>query len=148
MDKFDFIDDVLATLHPGIRQDIDYLWITRDGDGRLENWNAVDFGALDWPAVQAACEAHLHAAQVMAVKVEAGRRILARYPEWEQHNMLARAAALTDVGRANWTAEQQQLSDDLHARWAWVAAVRARSNEIEVMDPLPEDVRDDTLWPA
>jgi hypothetical protein len=63
------------------------------------------------------------------VKIEARRRIEARYPLWKQVNIRASSDA-REVG----------------AMTAYIDAVRARSNEIEAMTPLPEDYRDEKWW--
>jgi hypothetical protein len=83
------------------------------------------------------------------VKAEAARRILARFPDWKQRNMNAQAIALLQslILNGSLTAEEQALSDSLNAAWAAVSAIRAASDAIEAMDPIPLDYADDTLWP-
>jgi predicted house-cleaning NTP pyrophosphatase (Maf/HAM1 superfamily) len=63
---------------------------------------------------------------VAGVKAEAGKRILARYPQYKQANMTARAVELAADNQKTgpeWTA--------IRAAWDWVKAVRAESNRIE-----------------
>lgn len=81
------------------------------------------------------------------VKNEAYRRIVSIVPEWKQRNLTAQAAILADKGRANWTTEELAAWDAGEALWARVAAIRAASNTIEAMDPIPQDFDDDSYWP-
>lgn len=83
---------------------------------------------------------------VTDVKQEAQRRIYELYPQWKQANMIARAVELLQVGQANWSPEEQAEAAALNAAWAWIKAVRAKSNEIELLNPLPEDVTHDSWW--
>lgn len=64
------------------------------------------------------------------VKLEARRRILARYPEWKQLNII----------RAG--------GDDLAKMTAWIDAMRAASDALEAMSPIPADYADDSHWPT
>lgn len=80
------------------------------------------------------------------VKAEANRRILKIVPEWKQRNLLAQAAQLNRKPVADWTAEEQAAVDAGDAIWAQVQAIRAKSDEIEAMDPIPADVTDSALW--
>lgn len=86
--------------------------------------------------------------QKLAVKNEARRRILARFPEWKQTNMVARSVELQDVWRkvGAWTAEEQAEADALAAAWAWIKAIRLRSDQLEALDPIPEDYAADERW--
>lgn len=80
------------------------------------------------------------------IKREAGRRIIAIAPEWRQRNLLAQAAILAAKGRANWTAEEQAAWGAGEALWGRIAAIRAASDVIEDMRPIPSDYRDDKYW--
>jgi len=80
------------------------------------------------------------------VKDEAYRRIIAICPEWKQRNLTAQAAILAEKGRANWTAEELAAWEDGEAIWAQIAAVRAASDVLEAMDPIPDDYIDDKHW--
>jgi len=83
-----------------------------------------------------------------AVKLEARRRIVARYPEWKQANMLARGLELQDIFRrvGAWTAAEQAEAAALDAAWAWIKAIRQASDSIEVMQPIPADFATDARW--
>lgn len=101
------------------------------------------------------------AAQQAAVKAEARRRILARYPEWKQANMLARDGELQaiqlgtmrdDAGNA---VAQRALTDAEKAEhvairkgWDWVKSVRVASDTLEAANPIPLDFTDNKHWPA
>lgn len=82
-----------------------------------------------------------------AVKFEAGRRILEKYPQWRQVNMLARSVELTRKGVAL-TAEEQAEAASLEAAWAWIKSVRTASDAIEALSPIPADFASDHRWPA
>lgn len=85
--------------------------------------------------------------QKLAVKGEARRRIIARFPDWKQTNMVARALELTRKG-AGLTPEEQTEATQLQAAWDWIKAVRAASDALEAMDPIPADFTADQRWPA
>lgn len=80
------------------------------------------------------------------VKDEAYRRIVAICPEWKQRNLTAQAAILAEKGRANWTAEEIAAWEAGEAIWSEIAAIRAKSDEIELMDPIPQDYIEDKWW--
>ena len=85
------------------------------------------------PAVISAAHANaLRADAVMATKAEAGRRILARFPDWKQANMTARAVEIVAAKQGRLLSETETAEETaLHAAWAWIKAVRSRSDEIE-----------------
>lgn len=80
------------------------------------------------------------------VKGEAYRRIVALCPEWRQRNLTAQAAQLAKKGEANWTAEEATAWAAGEALWAQIAAIRAASDIIEAMDPIPTDFAADDYW--
>jgi len=80
------------------------------------------------------------------VKDEAYRRIIAICPEWKQRNLTAQAAILAEKGRDNWTAEELAAWDAGSGIWSEIAAIRAKSDELEAMDPIPLDYMDDKYW--
>ena len=86
-------------------------------------------------------------ATVEMVKAEAGRRIIAICPEWKQRNLTAQAAQLAKKGEANWTPEEADAWAAGEAIWDEIVAVRAASDRIEAMDPIPVDYSLDTYWP-
>lgn len=105
---------------------------------------------IDMTADEVAVMNASHAAnapKAAAVKAEARRRILARYPEWKQANLMARGVALVRKGETQWTAEELTEANSIHAVWDWIKAVRAASNSIEAMTPIPDDFQDDKCWP-
>jgi hypothetical protein len=88
----------------------------------------------------------IRAGRIAAIKAEAERRILAICPEWKQRNLTAQAAILAEKGRSQWTAGELDAWTTGEALWAQVAAIRAASDALEAMDPIPEDITDDTHW--
>lgn len=80
------------------------------------------------------------------VKAEAYRRIVAICPEWKQRNLTAQAVLLVEKGRSNWTAEEQAAWDAGEAIWSQIAAIRAASDVLEALDPIPTDYMDDKHW--
>ena len=80
------------------------------------------------------------------VKQEASRRILAICPEWKQRNLTAQAVQLAKKGEANWTPEEHAAWDAGEALWNQIAAIRAKSDVLEAMDPIPVDYALDTYW--
>lgn len=90
--------------------------------------------------------AQRRAAMVEGVKQEAGRRILAIAPEWKQRNMLARSAQFLRIGEANLTQEQRDEVLAIELIWETIQMIRAKSDLIEAMDPIPPDYTDDKYW--
>lgn len=86
---------------------------------------------------------------IAAVKNEARRRILDRFPEWKQANMTARGVELQDIWRrvGSWTEGEQAEADALTGAWAWIKAVRSASDEIEALEAVPVDFDADKRWP-
>lgn len=71
---------------------------------------------------------------VAAVKAKARDVIVARYPDWKQANMTARAVELTRImagGGALSPTESAELAA-LETAWAWIKSVRAASDAHEV----------------
>lgn len=81
------------------------------------------------------------------VKAEAYRRIVALCPEWKQRNLTAQAAQLAKKGEANWTPEEAAAWAAGEALWNQIAAIRAASDVIEAMDPIPSNITAADLWP-
>ena len=61
------------------------------------------------------------------VKAEAARRIEARYPVWGQVNIM-REGGVDEMG-------------------AFIDQMRAASNALEALKPIPPDFRNDRHWP-
>lgn len=85
-------------------------------------------------------------ATVEMVKAEAYSRIIALCPEWKQRNLTAQAAQLAKKSEANWTPEEQAAWDAGEALWNQIAAIRAKSDLLEAMDPIPVDYTLDKYW--
>lgn len=90
-----------------------------------------------------------NAVTVAAVKNEARRRIVARYPEWKQANMTARGVELTLVlaSGGQWSPGEQAEATALRAAWDWIKKARAASDALEAMSPIPQDYAADARWP-
>jgi hypothetical protein len=82
-----------------------------------------------------------------AIKAEAHKRINNLVPEWKQRNLTAQASILAEKGRSNWTAQEMAAWEAGEAIWAQVEAIRAASDAIEAMTPIPTDFVDDQYWP-
>ena len=95
------------------------------------------------------------------VKAEARRRILTRFPDWKQSNMIARSAELARIQSglmrdangelvATRTLTSEELAEEqaINLAWAWIKAVRAASDSIELINPIPSDYASDARWPA
>lgn len=84
------------------------------------------------------------------VKREAARRIDAIMPDYQQRNALAmglEATQLHGADPANWPAPLQGLNDSIQAKWSAIKAIRAASNVIEALNPIPLDFAEDSWWP-
>ena len=83
------------------------------------------------------------------VKAAARERIIAHYPEWKQANMTARAVELTRalVENGSWTFGEQTEVAAIDAVWDWIKSVRAASDAIEALDPIPADFNHPSRWP-
>lgn len=90
------------------------------------------------------------APQADDVKAEARRRILARFPEWKQANMTARGVELTLVlaSGGQWSQQEQAEAAALQEACDWIKQVRAASDVLEAMSPIPADYATDARWPA
>lgn len=116
------------------------------GEGTVETPGAISYDAENDRVVQPVT---LSAAVVTAddVRLEARRRILGRYADWKQANMLARVSELQEkrLGGESLTTEEAAERDALQAAWDWIKSVRAASNVMEA-DP-PADYTADSHWP-
>jgi hypothetical protein len=118
-----------------------FVWVktgTKAGQGfYTQNW-------IERSQTPAEVEAD-RASLVEKIKAEAGRRILAFLPEHKQRNLTAQGVLLLKKGTL--TAEEQAVWDAGEAAWMHVAAIRAASDRLEAMDPVPLDFEDDAHWP-
>lgn len=82
------------------------------------------------------------------VKAEAHRRIVAVCPEWKQRNYIATDLTFTKIIQAGGTltAEQEAARSDMEAVWTTIQGIRAKSDEIEAMSPIPQDFASDSYW--
>ena len=84
----------------------------------------------------------LPATEIIAhIKAEANRIITERMPEWKQRNMIAYSVSCLEAG--------VKIDDQLNAirdAWAWVQAVRKRSDEMEAAAMAGQSF--EWEWPA
>ena len=135
--------DALAALRPGS------AFTMAPGDFATLRWQDPD---RDQPTLDAvlAKQAELEAeARIDAVKAEARRRITQRFPDWKQANMTARGVELTFKLAQGQSLDAQEAAEvaALQAALAWIKAVRAASDAIEALAPMPADFASDTYWP-
>ena len=86
---------------------------------------------------------------VADVKAEARRRIEAIMPPYKQsnfHAQFAEAVLTHGADAAAWPPELQATLSAAMAQWAQIKAIRARSDAIEAMTPIPTNLGDDALW--
>jgi len=148
------VDRIVGNIDPTVQTKPGWLWLPvedtpgPDYPGKLETASAervVTDGkvATLWTVARRPLPE-----QIQAVKDEARRRILARFPEWKQTNMIARGVELTLAKLSGeWKANEQAEAAGLQAAWDWVNAVRSASDAIEAMSPIPADFRDSKHWP-
>lgn len=100
-----------------------------------------------------------HEGQALAVKTECRRRIIERFPDWKQANMTARSHELDRIQSGfmrdadgnrlearDLTETEMAEERAIGQAWAWIKAVRAKSDEIEALDPVPDDFDADERW--
>lgn len=78
------------------------------------------------------------------VKSAASRIILELLPDWQQRNFIARGAELIRKVQLGGALTQDELDEEtaMQALWAKVKAIRAKSDELEALSPIPADYAD------
>ena len=150
---------ILASIRPGVPVSVNgdsYEGITMlDGSQKP---TLAEFAAEELPVIRLD--------KIAGVKVEAQRRIFARYPQWKQANLHGRTTKLLAIeagkyrdgtgalqsARALTVNEIQEIADASVAM-AWIESVRAASGLIEsdinaATDPASFDVAGSPRWPA
>ena len=115
------LGEILSHMFPGIDL-VNECVLTEAG---LVEWRRPEPRPTDAEIAAAALPA-AQAAKRAAIKTTARQIILARYPEWRQANLTARAVELVSLGDLSGPEWQQ-----MQAIWAWIKAVRARSDLLE-----------------
>ena len=89
------------------------------------------------------------------VRAEADRKMVAllgardsRHKDVLISNAQREAIRLLHKGEANWTPEEAARVVELQQIDAALEAIRAASNVLEAMDPIPADFADDANWPV
>ena len=87
-------------------------------------------------------------AQHAAVKTECGRRIYEPFPQWKQANLTARATELVNK-KLEGPLSPEEVGEfaALQSIWDWIKAVRAASDALEAMNPIPLNYASDEHWP-
>ena len=104
--------------------DVDFV-LTDYGRGPQLRWLSTKPRPTDAEIAAAALPA-AQAARRAAIKAAARQTILARYPEWMQANLTARAVELVSLGQTTGPEWQQMQSI-----WSWIQGVRAHSDLLE-----------------
>jgi hypothetical protein len=119
------IDAALQYMFPGIDLTRDCI-LQDDGHGPyIAAWLSTKPRPTDAQIAAAALPA-AKAAKRAEIKQVARARILARYPEWMQANLTARAVELVSLGQTTGPEWGQ-----MQAIWNWIKATRARSDLLE-----------------
>ena len=84
----------------------------------------------------------------LKIKQEAERRILEIAPVHVQRNMTAKGVELLEklVLGGTLTTEELVFRNAAIQKWKDIEMIRAKSNTLEQMDPIPDDYRDDKYW--
>ncbi|HET6971720.1 MAG TPA: hypothetical protein VFH92_11385 [Phenylobacterium sp.] len=121
-------------------------------DGEVVPFTPAEEAEAD--AAEAAALAGLKAKVQGLINAEAGRRINARLPAWQQSNMVARGVELVNIrfDRA-WTSDEAAEAAGLQAAWDWIKSVRVASDAIQAAIPEGADAAtfqylDRPEWPA
>lgn len=80
------------------------------------------------------------------IKSAAEDRIYGAFPLHAQMNLVAEMLELSEIPPAQRTGQQLEKINQARAARAAIAAIRQRSDELEAMDPIPEDPDDDRHW--
>jgi len=84
------------------------------------------------------------------IKIEAGKRIVRMAPEWKQRNAMARglefARKMIRNGPNALTPEEDAEEAAMDTLWMEVKRLRAVSDQLEAMDPPPQDFDNDRHW--
>ena len=83
---------------------------------------------------------------VVDVNAEAQRRIYDVMPQHKQANTTAQAAVLAAKGSANWTPWEVETWDAGLAEYTAIIRLRAYSDNLNLMDPIPQDYAADKWW--
>ena len=83
---------------------------------------------------------------VVDVNTEAQRRIFDVMPQHVQANTTAQAAVLASKGSANWTDWEVESWDSGLAEYTAILRLRAYSDNLNLMEPIPQDYADDKWW--
>jgi hypothetical protein len=112
-------------MFPGIDFERDVI-LQDDGNGPyIAAWRRPEPRPTDAEIAAAALPA-AKAAKKQHIKAAARAHILARYPEWRQANLTARAVELVSLGQTTGSEWSQ-----MQAIWGWIKDTRSRSDLLE-----------------
>ena len=80
------------------------------------------------------------------IKSAAEDRIYEAFPLHAQMNLVAEMLELSEIPPAQRTGPQLKKINQARSARSAIAAIRQRSDELEAMDPIPEDPDDDRHW--
>lgn len=84
---------------------------------------------------------------VSDVNTEAQRRIYDVMPQHKQANTTAQAAVLAAKGSGNWTPWEVDAWNAGLAEYTVITRLRAYSDNLNLMNPIPADYSNDKWWP-
>jgi hypothetical protein len=118
--------EALLQLFPNSNPGVDWEIHKRIGmPEEISAWRRPEPQPTDAEIAAAALPA-AKAAKRTEIKAAARARILARYPEWMQANLTARAVELVSLGQTTGPEWGQ-----MQAIWNWIKATRSRSDLLE-----------------
>ena len=120
----------------------------RDGYARVFTGGTWDYRFVD-PVAETVTDSP--APRPIDIKAEALRRILAIAPDWKQRNLIAQAAefAIKLAEGGTLTAAEQDKRAAGEAIWSQIKSIRAASDELEAMNPIPDDfASNEAHWPG
>ena len=83
---------------------------------------------------------------IAQVNAEAQRRIFEVMPQHKQANTTAQAAVLAAKGSTNWTPAEIEAWNAGLTEYMAITRLRAHSDNLNLMDPVPQDYADDKWW--
>lgn len=129
----------ISDLPPDVQADVNAVWTTEY--------------IADWQAKVAAQDARDKAdgleQRSKGVKAEAERRILKILPEYKQRNVIAKGLEMVlanGLDLSKWPEAEQRRATTALAQWSEIEKIRAKSDELEAMEPIPPDYRNDKYW--
>lgn len=138
----DFATEAEAQAHVSkFSADFPSAFVTATQNAPVRDWHVVGQTVTLQPIVIPV--------EINEVKAEAERRILSIMDKNKQRNLLALGLEMVMAHGAdpvNWPEPERTLLTDTLTKWAEIKAIRAKSNALEQMDPIPQDYTADFRW--